>query len=114
MIELFFGEIKATGFLLQISRNQNVIYNLMDRRPTAINSNSSPTTCLRYLSSWDLFSSVEPHRASQVALEGKNLAANAGDRRDRVPSLGREDPLEEGTGNPLQCSCLEHPTDRRA
>ena len=27
-----------------------------------------------------------------------------------VQSPGREDPLEEG--NPLQCSCLENPTDR--
>ena len=26
----------------------------------------------------------------------KNLPANAGDRKDTVPSLGREDPLEEG------------------
>ena len=24
-----------------------------------------------------------------------------------IPSLGWEDPLEEGTGNPLQCSHLE-------
>ena len=23
--------------------------------------------------------------------------------------LGREDPLEKGNGNPLQCSCLENP-----
>ena len=30
----------------------------------------------------------------------------------RVRSLGQEDPLEEGIGNPLQNSCLENPTDR--
>ena len=30
----------------------------------------------------------------------------------RVHSLGREDPLGEGHGNPLQYSCLENPTDR--
>ena len=35
-------------------------------------------------------------RASQVALMAKNLPANAGDIRDAVRSLGREDPLEEG------------------
>ena len=29
-----------------------------------------------------------------------------------VWSLGQEDPLEEGFGNPLQYSCLENPTDR--
>ena len=27
---------------------------------------------------------------------------------------GGEDPLEEGTGNPLQYSCLENPMDREA
>ena len=32
---------------------------------------------------------------SQVALVAKNLTANAGDIRDRVCSLGREDPLEK-------------------
>ena len=32
----------------------------------------------------------------QVALVVKNLLANAGDERDMVPSLGPEDPLEEG------------------
>ena len=31
----------------------------------------------------------------------------------RVQSLGGEDPLEERTGNSLQYSCLENPTDRR-
>ena len=32
----------------------------------------------------------------------------------QVRSLGREDPLGEGHGNPLQCSCLENPVDRGA
>ena len=32
----------------------------------------------------------------QVAVAVKNLPANAGDKRWRVQSLGREDPLEEG------------------
>ena len=30
----------------------------------------------------------------------------------RVPSLGREDPLEEETANPLQCSCWDNPMER--
>ena len=34
--------------------------------------------------------------ASQEALAVKNTSASAGDRRDAVPSLGWEDPLEEG------------------
>ena len=40
----------------------------------------------------------------------KNLPAVVG---DTVPSLGREDPLEEEMANPLQYSCLENPMDRR-
>ena len=32
----------------------------------------------------------------------------------QVQSLGQEDPLEEGNGNPFQYSCLENPMDRGA
>ena len=49
----------------------------------------------------------QTHRASQVALVIKNQEAPTG-------SLGREDPLGGGHGNPLQCSCLENPMDRGA
>ena len=35
-------------------------------------------------------------------------------RETQVQSLGREDPLEKGNGNPLQYSCLENPMDRGA
>ena len=31
-----------------------------------------------------------------------------------VRSLGQEDALDEGNGNPLQYSCLENPMDRGA
>ena len=31
-----------------------------------------------------------------------------------VQSLGQEDPLEKGNGNPLQYSCLGNPMDRGA
>ena len=31
-----------------------------------------------------------------------------------IRSLGGEDPLEKGIGNPLQYSCLENPMDRGA
>ena len=52
-------------------------------------------------------------RGSQVALEVKNLPANAGDIRDTgsVPGSGRAPRGEHG--NPLQYSCLENPMDRR-
>ena len=44
----------------------------------------------------------------------KNSSANAGDARDMglIPGLGRSS--GEGNGNPLHCSCLGSPTDRRA
>ena len=48
---------------------------------------------------------------SQVALSVKNPPVSAGGAGGRVPSPGREDPLE-GNGNPLQCSGLEKPMDR--
>ena len=51
---------------------------------------------------------------SQMALEVKNLSANAGDLRDAdlIPELGRSP--GGGNGNPLQYSCLENPMDRGA
>ena len=44
----------------------------------------------------------------------KSLSANAGDIRDTslIPGSGRSP--GGGHGNPLQCSCLENPTDRGA
>ena len=52
--------------------------------------------------------------ASQVALVGKNLPANAGDLRGSglIPGSGRFP--GRGNGNPLQYSCLKNPTDRGA
>ena len=41
----------------------------------------------------------------------KNPPANAGDVGS-IPGLGRSSGDENG--NPLRCSCLEHPIDRRA
>ena len=50
--------------------------------------------------------------ASQVALEVKNLPANAGDIRGTgsVPGLGRSP--RGGHDNPLKYSCLENSMDR--
>ena len=44
----------------------------------------------------------------------KGSACNAGDTRDKgsIPGLGRFP--EGGNGSPLECSCLENPTDRGA
>ena len=44
-------------------------------------------------------------------LDGKESACNAGDPGS-VPGLGRSP--GEGTGNPLQYSCMENSMDRRA
>ena len=45
------------------------------------------------------------------ASDGKESAWNTGDL-GLIPGLGRSP--GEGTGNPLQCSCLENPMDRGA
>ena len=43
------------------------------------------------------------------------LAAYSGsDSKESVQSLGGEDPVEEGNGNPFQCYCLEDSMDRGA
>ena len=42
---------------------------------------------------------------------GKNLPANAGDM-SLIPGLGRSP--GEGSGNPLQYSCLGNPMDKRS
>ena len=57
---------------------------------------------------------ISGHGTSQVALLGKNPPANAGDVRDTnsIPGWGRSP--GGGHGDPLQCSCLENPTDRGA
>ena len=52
--------------------------------------------------------------ASQVVPVVKNLPPTAGDVKDSglIPGSGRSP--GGGHGNPLQCSCLENPTDRGA
>ena len=62
------------------------------------------------INSWQVF--LKP--ASQVALVVKNLPATAGVVRDTglIPGSGRTP--GGGHGNPLQCSCLENPMDRRS
>ena len=52
---------------------------------------------------------ARPVWASQVALEVKNLPANAGDMA-LIPGSGR--PPGGGNGNPLRYSCLENAMDR--
>ena len=52
--------------------------------------------------------------ASQVVLEVKKPPDNAGAAGDvsLIPGSGRSP--GGGNGNPLQCSCLQNPTDRGA
>jgi len=51
--------------------------------------------------------------ACQVVLVVKNPPANAGDKRHRFSPWKGKSPGGEN-GNPLQCSCLENPRDRKA
>ena len=44
----------------------------------------------------------------------KNLPTIQEPQKTWVQSLGQEDPMEGGHGNPLQYSCLENPMDRGA
>ena len=69
---------------------------------------------LPQLFSCELGSFLYPSRASQAAAVVKTLPASAGCIRDAgsIPGSGRSP--GGGHGNPLQCSCLENPTDRRA
>ena len=61
-----------------------------------------------------LSSSSSMIKASQVTPVVKSSPVSAGDARDTslTPGLGRAP--GEGDGNPLRCSCLEYPIDRRA
>jgi len=52
--------------------------------------------------------------AQQVTQWAKNPPAVQEMQETQVLSLGQEDPLEGGHGNPLQDSCLENPEDGRA
>ena len=52
-----------------------------------------------------------PGRDLPCSSDGKESACNAGDLGS-IPGSGRSS--GEGTGNPLQYSCLENPTDRGA
>ena len=49
--------------------------------------------------------------AQQVTQWAKNPPAVQEMQETQVLSLGQEDPLEGGHGNPLQDSCLENPVD---
>ena len=71
---------------------------VMDRKawPAALHGVKKSWTRLRH---WTEL--IARDGASQMALVVKNLPAKAGDIETRVQSLGREDPLEECTANPL-------------
>ena len=53
-------------------------------------------------------------RASQIVLVVKKLLASAGDIRDTGSMLGLGRSRGVGSGNPLQCPCLENPMDKGA
>ena len=61
---------------------------------------------------WNSYVLLLEVRASQMALVVKNWPTNSGDIRDAGSILGMGRSPREGNGNPLQCSCLENPTDR--
>ena len=74
-----------------------------------------PESCqkqnLSLLHAGNYFCSIYTARASQVVLVVKKLPANAVDVRDSGSIPGLERPPAEGSGNPLQYSCLEDSMD---
>ena len=59
-------------------------------------------------------SSHFPLMASMMAQRIKNLPAVQEAQQTPVRSLGQENPLEKGDGNPLLYSCLKNPVERGA
>ena len=57
---------------------------------------------------------IQPSGASQVALAVKNPPARAGGARDTGLTPGSGSCPGGSCGSPLQCPCLENPTDRGA
>ena len=62
---------------------------------------------------WARTNSLEAPPPSQVVLMVKSPPASAGDVRELGSVLRSGRPPGGGNGNPLQCSCLENPMDRR-
>ena len=91
----------------KIQRSKDLLLLAASKENTGLfpKAGSSPWTA-----NWRSFK-LRVHASSQVELVVKNLLANAGDP-GLIPRSGRSP--GEGSGNPLQCSCLENPMDRRA
>ena len=88
----------------------------VDKSKLARTEKFSPSLHIRYclLSFKESYEKYNVRWASQVALVVRSPPANVGDLRDTdwIPGSGRSP--GRGRGNPLQCSCLENPMDRRA
>ena len=80
----------------------------MQEKSSEIRNQSQPSGCR------GLNSGTDTLLASQVALGEKDPPPNVEEIRDMgsIPGSGRSP--GDGHGNPLQCSCLENPMDRRA
>ena len=74
-------------------------------------SGTETALSLRYVCIRNSYYLCRNTRASLVAQRVKHLPAMW---ETWVQSLGREDPLGKGKGNPLQYSCLENPMDGEA
>ena len=81
--------------------------------------------CLAAGGSWSGSEKQDQHDSWVRRLYGRSYAFSKGAslvpqwyrthlpvQETQVPSLGWEDSPEEGNGSPLQCSCLEDPTNR--
>ena len=91
---------------LQSMGSQKSWYDLSDETTTVKTCGASFHTLIT--------TSVPGLGDSQVVLVVKSLPASAGDVKDTGSILGSGRSPGGGSGNPLQDSCLENPTDRGA
>ena len=98
---------------LQDGRNEHQCQKLVVARSQLLDftNGKGGQVCQWSQHSFLLLSLVTEIRASRVVQTVKNLPAMW---ETQVPSLGWEDPLENGNGYPLQYSDLENSTDRGA
>ena len=101
----------SRGYTLSTRKGVNIGKTRCTRNLAQEQLQREPVTTL--MLNWAHAISLEAPPASHVVLMVKNPPASAGDVRELGSILGSGRSPGGGNGNPLQCSCLENPMDRR-